>query len=122
DVLALYRRHDMQMFPGPSHLTRLIERQIEIADAVASELGHPYDNGVRPSLSHKHAMILATLDGVAPLSLRRSREWLGGARAIALSLWDRPVAAARQIGALTFAFAAPRAWLRKFHREQAWTP
>lgn len=121
DVLALYRRHEMQMFPGPSYLTRLIERQIEIADAVASELGHPYDNGVRPSLSHKHAMILATLEGVSRWSRRRTREWLRGMRAVTLSLWDRPMAAARQLGALSFAFVAPHTWLRKFHRQQAWT-
>lgn len=121
DVLALYRRHPQQMYPSPAHLKRLLERQIEIAEAVASELGGAYGNGLRPSETHKHAMILETLAGAPRYGPRRVRRWFAGLRAVGHSLWDRPLAASRQVAALTFAFVAPGAWLRKFHRGQGWS-
>jgi len=119
--LALYRRHEDQMYPDSRHVTVLLERQIEVAKAVAADLGTPYGNGLLPSPCHKHAMILATLNGAGRFALTRTREWLGGARSIVRSLTGRPVAAARQMAALTFAYVAPGAWLRRFHRGQAWT-
>ncbi len=120
-ALALYRRHEEQMYPDSRHVTVLLQRQIEVAQAVAAELGGPYGNGRVPSPCHKHRMILATLDGAPRFARSRTREWFGGMRAIAGSLLRRPLAAARQFAALSFAYAAPRAWLRRFHRGQAWT-
>jgi len=121
EPLALYRRHEEQMYPDSRHVTVLLQRQIEVAQAVATDLGTPYHDGMLPSPCHKHAMILATLEGARRFAPARTREWLGGARSIAGSLLGRPVAAARQMAALTFAYVAPGTWLRRFHRGQAWT-
>lgn len=121
EVLTHYRRHEQQMFPKAADLRVLLERQIRVADAIAHELGFTNGNGREPSQSQKHRMILATLDGAPAFAARRSRAWLSGARSIAAALWDRPLAAARQLGALTFAWVAPRSWLRRFHRGQAWS-
>ncbi len=121
EPLALYRRHEEQMYPDSRHVTVLLKRQIEVAQAVATDLGTPYHDGMLPSPCHKHAMILATLEGARRFAPARTREWLGGVRSIAGSLLGRPVAAARQMAALTFAYVAPGTWLRRFHRGQAWT-
>ncbi len=119
DVLTLYRQHDGQVYTGTRDVRRALERQIEIADAIAAELG--VARGVGPSQSHKHALILATLDGASRWCARRTRAWVSGTRAVRMSLGDQPRAAARQLAALTFAYVAPTAWLRRFHRNQAWT-
>lgn len=118
EVLSMYRQHEHQMYTGPSDVRTALERQIELADALAAEL---YAAPVRPSQSHKHAMILATLDGSSRWSARRARAWLEGALVAGRMLHDRPVIAGRQIGALTLAFLAPNAWLKRFHRSHAWS-
>lgn len=120
-VLALYRRHEQQMYPSGHDVRRLLQRQIDVADAVARELGAPWGEQMQPSPCHKHAMILATLSGASRWSRARVQAWMRGARAVAVALWDRPVAGARQLAALTFAFLTPGIWLRKFHRGQAWS-
>lgn len=121
EVLALYRRHEQQLFRAAGDVQRLLERQIRVTHAVAEELGGAWANGTLPSPCHKHEMILATLDGSRRFGARRTRAWLAGVGSIARALPGRPVAAARQLGALTFAYAAPRAWLDRFNRGQAWT-
>lgn len=121
EVLALYRRHEQQLYPSSDNITKLIERQIEIARAVAAEFGEPYTSGMLPSPCHKHAMILESLRGIGRFRSSRARSWIRGSRAIAASLWNRPAAAARQLAALTFAFVAPGTWLRRFHRGQGWS-
>ena len=121
DVLTLYRQHDAQMYTGPGDVTRALERQIEIADAIAAELAASSERRVRPSQSHKHAMILASMAGARWWSAQRAGAWAEGVRAAGASLWNHPLAAGRQLGALTFAFLAPAAWLRRFHRNQGWS-
>src|SRR5690606_13182236 len=118
DVLSMYRQHEHQVYTGPADVRTALERQIELADALATEL---CDAPVRPSQSHKHAMILATLDGSPRWSGQRTRAWLQGAPVAGRMLHDRPVVAGRQIGALTLAFLAPNTWLRRFHRSHAWS-
>src|SRR5690606_31508146 len=64
--LALYRRHEDQMYPDSRHVTVLLERQIEVAKAVAADLGTPYGNGLLPRAGAAAAPVLGACPGAAP--------------------------------------------------------
>ena len=120
EPLALYRRHRQQQFPTRGHVVELLQRQIRVARAVAAELGHPWNNGVRPSPCHKHELILMTLRGEPRFSVQRSTEYRSGVRSALLGLRDRPLRALRQLTALTSAYLVPRRWMARFTRSQGW--
>lgn len=106
-VLGYYRRHPGTRF-NVNDLPQLLKREQTLADALAADLGYE-----RPSRSYKLATVLAAMEGVPWWERERLGNYLEGLHTVT-RLWHRPSLLARQAAALTYAFAAPRRWLRRF--------
>ncbi|MGH7459967.1 MAG: glycosyltransferase family 2 protein [Longimicrobiales bacterium] len=113
-VLGYYRRHEGQRYVGPQDLGRLLHRELAVGDAIANVLGHE----PRSSNAFKLRVVLAAMAGSRWWQPDRRNNLMRGLAASG-QLWSRPALCARQTAALLFAYTAPRSWLEKLERTQA---
>jgi glycosyltransferase involved in cell wall biosynthesis len=119
DVLGQYRRHEGQRFFSAADMVPLLERQIEVAAGLSRLVDGGPVSGHLPSTVYKHRVVLATLRGQSLLDRRRIGTALAGARRVLPLLRGNPRLFVRQGGALALATLAPRLWLRKMMKQQA---
>jgi hypothetical protein len=114
DVLGYYRRHDRQRYFAVPDMLPQLERQIEVAIG-ASELMQRRP----PSTVYKHRVVVAALRGTPLLHRERLGTALQGMQRVAALALVRPRLGARQAAALALATIAPRYWVRRLIRQQA---
>jgi glycosyltransferase involved in cell wall biosynthesis len=110
EVLGFYRRHSGQRFG--QDVPKLLQHGITVSTAVARLLGR------NSSVVFKNRLILAALDGAPWWSAQRLGPLLGGLQTTFMLL-PRPRLFIRQTGALLFAYAAPRRWVRRLEQMHA---
>lgn len=113
ETLGYYRRHSGQTYVGRKDLVRMLNRQIEVTDAMCEILGISR----RSTACFKHQAIIAALEGSRMWEPRRAGALLAGLCAAA-PLLSRPRLFARQVAGLLLAGIAPAAWLRRLERAQ----
>jgi hypothetical protein len=116
EVLGAYRRHDRQQFVGAPDIGRMVQRQIDLAGAMAGVFAQRLRRHVVPSTVHKLTAIQAALAGEPIWSRRRVAPLLAGLRRALALAGASPLVALRQAAALAFAFGAPRLWAYKLLR------
>ena len=116
EVLGFYRRHTGERF-GAHDIPGLLRREA----AVTAALPSVFQSTRVPSAAHKLDVILGALEGAHWWDRRRVRP-LGHGLAAAARLRRHPGLMLRQAGAVMFAYAAPKLWLRKLARSQSWAP
>ncbi len=116
EVLGVYRRHDRQQYVGAIDLGRMLQRQIDLAGAVAEVFREQLGRRITPSTVYKLSAIQAALAGERPWSRRRLGALWGGLRRAGALVPVSPRTALRQSLALGFAFVLPRVWAYKLLR------
>jgi glycosyltransferase involved in cell wall biosynthesis len=113
EVLGFYRRHLGERW-GIADLPGLLRRDILLRESLARLFDWP----APPTSTFKHRAVVGALEGAPWWDERRLGSLVGGLRAAA-ALRSRPRLLARQTAALLFAFAAPRLWVKRLARAQA---
>lgn len=109
--LTYYRRHGRQQFAGERRQLDLLDRQIEVDLMAARVMDRRLGWSRVPTIVPKHRLVASALRREPG----RWRLFLDGLGAAARLLPRRPVLAARQAAALTYAWLAPRRWLARLH-------
>jgi glycosyltransferase involved in cell wall biosynthesis len=104
-VLGFYRRHPGTRFNSDDLLPSL-QREAALGVALGNLLG-----AGAPSSSYKLYSVIAALKGASPWQQERLTAFLHGLLATR-RLWSRPRLLARQVLALSYAYAAPRRWVQ----------